>query len=106
MYLSGHLHRDVSLGNTLMTNEPVKRKKFEIPEQFDDHIGSLQNQEEVEAIRKLCRRVEELVAQLGISDQCTGFITDGDLAISWKHCWTEERRAAKSVSYLCIAGRR
>ncbi|KAF9644543.1 hypothetical protein BDM02DRAFT_3190520 [Thelephora ganbajun] len=80
-YLSGHLHRDISIGNILMTDEPVKRKKFE---------------EAAEEIAELCKQVEEIVAQLDISDQCIAFVTDGDLAISWKDYWTKERRAAKS----------
>jgi len=82
-----------------MTDEPVKMKEFEIPKEFQDHINSLRLDRGVaDTIRGLCRRVEELVVKLGISDQCTGFVTDGDLAISWEKYWTEERRAAKSVS--------
>ena len=100
LYLSGHLHRDVSLGNTLMTDEPVGMKKFEIPKEFRDHLESLQNKEAVGRINELCSRVEQLVAQLGISDQCTGFVTDGDLAIPWRDYWNNECRAAKLVSYF------
>ena len=85
-----------------MTDEPAERKKFEIPQKFQDHVGSL-GQEAADAIGEHCRRVEELVVKLEISDQCTGFVTDGDLAISWGHYWTEERRLAKSVSRFRIA---
>ena len=81
-----------------MTDEPVKMEKFEIPKKFHDHLSSLQDQKTVEVVKGLCRQVEENVVRLGISDQCTAFITDGDLAISWEDYWTEERRAAKSVS--------
>ena len=102
LYLSGHLHRDVSLGNTLMTDEPVKKKKFEIPEGFREHLESLQDKEAVRKINELCSKVEELVARLGISDQCTGFITDGDLSITWRDYWTKERRQAKSVGHFHI----
>ena len=29
-----HLHRDISLRNVLMGDEPAKRKTFEIPKEF------------------------------------------------------------------------
>ena len=81
-----------------MTDEPVKRKRFEIPEDFHTHVSSLRDQEAAKKIEELCKDIEKVVAELGISDQCTAFFTDGDLAISWKDYWKEERRAAKSVS--------
>lgn len=77
----GHLHRDVSLEKVLMTDEPVKRKKFEISKEFRDHLGSLQDKKAVDRIKELCGRVEKLVVQLGISNRCTEFVTDADLAI-------------------------
>jgi len=80
-----------------MTDEPAERKEFEIPKKFKDHVESL-DQEAVDTIGRLCGRVEKLVEELGITDQCTGFVTDGNLAISWEHYWAGERRAAKSVS--------
>ena len=81
-----------------MADEPVKRKKFEIPQEFREHFGSLRDAKAKTGIEELCKQVEDLVVQLGFSDQCTGFVTDGDLAIPWRSYWTEERRAAKSVS--------
>jgi hypothetical protein len=85
-----------------MTDDPVKRKKFEIPEEFLKHLESLQDQKAVEAIKELCKEVEDLVGKLGISDQCTAFVTDGDLAISWREYWTKERGTTKSVSYFRV----
>ena len=75
----------------------MERKEFEIPKGFQDHVDSL-DQDAAGTITGLWRRVEELVVELGISNQCTGFVTDGDLAISWEDYWDKERRAAKSVS--------
>ena len=97
MYLSGYLQRDVSIGNVLMTEQPAKRKAFEIPKEFLAHLSSLGDGPLVTKILGLCKRVEELVAELGISDECIGFMTDGDLAISWKDCFSEEHRNTKSV---------
>ena len=85
-----------------MTDKPVKGKKFEIPKEFQDHLESLQDQKAVEGIKELCRKVEELADGLGISDQCTAFVTDGDLAIPWSDSWTREHRATKSVSYVRV----
>ena len=53
-----------------MADEPVKRKEFEIPREFRDHLLSLRDKEAVEGIETLCGQVEGLVEKLGISDQC------------------------------------
>jgi len=98
-YLSGYLHRDVSIGNVLMTEQPVKRKAFKVPEEFLAHLSSLKNESLVAKIRTLCDRVDQLVAELGICDECIGFITDGDLAISWEDCFSKENQETKSVSH-------
>jgi hypothetical protein len=85
-----------------MTDKPVKREKFEIPKEFLEHLESLQDQKAVEAIKELCRQVKDLVDTLGISDQCTAFVTDGDLAIPWSDSWTEKHRATMAVSYFRV----
>lgn len=86
-----------------MMDKPVKRK-FEIPKEFWDHLLSLQDKETVEMVKKLCKRVEELVEKLEISDQCIAFVMDGDLAISWRACWTEgcQLNKSKLVSYFQV----
>jgi len=101
-YLSGYLQRDVSIGNVLMTEQPVKRKAFKVPEEFLAHLSSLEDESMVAKIRALCDRVEQLVAELGISDECIGFITDGDLAMSWNDYFSEEHQEAKSVSHSSL----
>jgi len=98
-YLSGYLQRDVSIGNVLMTEQPVKRKAFKVPEGFLAHLSSLEDESLVAKIQALCDRVEQLVAELGISDECIGFITDGDLAISWEDCFSKENQETQSVSH-------
>jgi len=81
-----------------MTTTPVERKAFEIPEEFLAHLSSLEDESLVAEIRGLCKRVEQLVAELGISDGCIGFIADGDLAMTWEDCFSEENRWNKWVS--------
>ena len=92
------MHRDISIGNVLMTTKPVKQREFEVPEELYEQLSSMADQELVGEIRTLCERVKELVVKLRISDECTGFVTDGDLAIPWKDCFTEENKKAKRVS--------
>jgi len=85
-----------------MTTNPVERKAFEIPEVFLAHLSSLEDKSLVAEILALCKRVEQLVAELGISDRCMGFITDGDLAMTWEDCSSEENRWNKWVSRFRI----
>ena len=85
-----------------MTDEPVKRR-FEISEEFHDHLSSLQDQKAVEVVKGLCRQVEEIVVKLGISDQCTAFVMDSNHATSWRDGWAEESFGTKSVSRSQVA---
>ena len=103
MYLSGHLHRGISLRNILMADELVKGRRFKIPREFHDHLSSLQDQKAVEAIKDLCGKIEEAVAKLGISDQCTAFITDSNHVTPWRDGWVEESFGTKSVSRSQVA---
>jgi hypothetical protein len=38
IYPSGYLHRDISNGNILIADKPVKRKRFKIPKEFENHL--------------------------------------------------------------------
>ena len=82
--MSGCLHRDLSIRNVLMTTKPVKREAFKVSEKFLEYVSSIKDKKFVGEIQALCERVEQLVVELGVSDECTRFITDRDLAISWK----------------------
>ena len=46
-------------------------------------------------IRAQCEPVEQLVVQLGFSDECTGFATDGVLTAPWEGCFSEENKEIK-----------
>lgn len=81
-----------------MTANPVKRKAFEVPESFLDHLSTLKDKEMAGETRALCKRVKQLVVELGISDECTGFIIDGDLAVPWKESFSGENHGVKWVS--------
>ena len=97
MYLSGHLHRDPSLGNVLLA--PVEETKpFEIPEKFLTHVSSLKDEKAAEEIKELCGKVEKLVGKLDLPIESHAVIGDGDLAVPWETYWTKDRRVSKSVS--------
>ncbi|KAJ3784708.1 hypothetical protein GGU10DRAFT_314422 [Lentinula aff. detonsa] len=72
-------HRDLSIGNVLMVDEPIKTEPFDIP-----------NPNETQ------REILELCRKLDINDHCTGFVIDGDMAVTWKSYFTEEHVGTKS----------
>jgi len=78
-----------------MTPKPVKRKAFKVPEKFLEQLKGKALANEATA---LCERVEQLVAEMGVADECTGFITDGDLAVPWVECFSREHQRSKMVS--------
>src|SRR5258708_5671157 len=79
VYLSGHLHRDPSLGNVLIAPmEKDKQKPFEIPDEFLKRLSSLENKEVVEQIKEQCDKVKELVGKLELTGESYAVIGDGD----------------------------
>ncbi|KAJ3995066.1 hypothetical protein F5050DRAFT_1713202 [Lentinula boryana] len=79
MCQNDYQHRDLSIGNVLMVDEPIKTERFDIP-----------NPNETQ------REILELCRKLDINDQCTGFVIDGDMAVTWKSYFTEEHLGTKS----------
>lgn len=98
VYLSGYLHRDPSLGNFLFGR--VENEGFKIPQDFLDGASLLRNGEE---IKEKCERVQKLVVKLGISNECSAVITDGDLSVSWKNYWEAGHQVTKSVSDFLVS---
>jgi hypothetical protein len=101
-YLHGYLHRDISNGNILMSGQTCEEEKVQdTPRSSENHLSLLQDRKAVEAIKELCMQVKDLTdMMLGISDQCTASVTDGDTLGDYS--WTQEHRATKSVSYFCV----
>lgn len=100
--MSGHLHRDLSLGKILIKPAEfqkggTERKGFEIPEEFLDGISSW-SEKDAKEIQDLCRNVQEIVARLGISTEPSAVIMDSDLSVSWREYLKQGRRADESVS--------
>ena len=65
-----------------------------------DSLSSLKDKESVKVIEEQCKKIEELVDNLGISTESCAVITDGDLAIPWKDCCASGDRMVKFLSDL------
>ena len=78
MLRKGFLHRDVSIGNTLMLDPPVTMEPFEV-----QTIKQLMTQLSLEnggEINKDIGLLEGAIKNVGHMDECHGFIIDGDMA--------------------------
>ena len=69
----GFLHRDISIGNTLMLEPPLKLDPSE--------LFLLGNKDEVK-LNEYIKQLEETVKKMGLSEECHGFVIDGDMAAS------------------------
>ncbi|KAJ3730947.1 hypothetical protein DFJ43DRAFT_1082166 [Lentinula guzmanii] len=79
MCQKNYQHRDISIGNVRMVDEPIKTERFDIP-----------NPNETQ------REILDLCSKLGLDDHCSGFVIDGDLAVDWGRHFTEENLATRS----------
>ena len=81
------LHRDISIGNVLWLEAPRLTKP----------VGeSLRDRSSPSHYRRL---LDELVKECKISNLCTGFVIDGDMAIKFKPYFDiKDHRGSRSVS--------
>ena len=90
----GFLHRDISIGNALMLDPPVKMEPF-AKETLEQRMAQLRLRE-----TKLADHVallEKMIDELGSPDMCRGFFIDGDMAAPLEDYFTERRMGEKSV---------
>ncbi|KAF5346099.1 hypothetical protein D9757_014020 [Collybiopsis confluens] len=87
MCQKGYQHRDISIGNVLMVDEPIESAHFHI-----DTPGDASDRDVRVNILSLCK-------DLNISNQCTGFVIDGDMAVNWKTYFEESHTGGKSGTY-------
>ncbi|KAF5345238.1 hypothetical protein D9757_014076 [Collybiopsis confluens] len=87
MCQKGFQHRDISIGNVLMVDEPIESAHFHI-----DTLGDASDRDVRVNILSLCK-------DLNISNQCTGFVIDGDMAVNWKTYFEESHTGDKSGTY-------
>ena len=84
----GYLHRDISIGNLVMEDDPVTTKAFEILKNdggnatVEDITEALQNLEIDSSAKAIWEnKLTDALHGLGITDKCQGFVIDGDLAV-------------------------
>ncbi|KAF5357438.1 hypothetical protein D9757_013324 [Collybiopsis confluens] len=75
-------HRDISIGNVLMVDEPIKTERFQIPNP-----------------NKTQKMILDLCKKLNISDDCVGFVIDGDMAVNWATYFKEPHTGGKSGTF-------
>ncbi|KAF5346101.1 hypothetical protein D9757_014022 [Collybiopsis confluens] len=87
MCQKGFQHRDISIGNVLMVDNPIESARFHI-----DTLGGASDRDVLLNILSLCK-------DLNISNQCTGFVIDGDMAVNWETYFKESHTGDKSGTY-------
>ncbi|KAF5361345.1 hypothetical protein D9757_012331 [Collybiopsis confluens] len=87
MCQKGYQHRDISIGNVLMVDKPIESAHFRI-----DTPGDASDRDVRVNILSLCK-------DLNISNQCTGFVIDGDMAVNWETYFEESHTGDKSGTY-------
>ena len=90
----GFLHRDISIGNTLMLDPPATMKPFEAQ-------TSLLDVDESSGYAKL---LEDAVRKMDFSEGCHGFVTDGDMAAKLEGYFTPRVTGETSVGMFSDAG--
>ncbi|KAF5374079.1 hypothetical protein D9757_010719 [Collybiopsis confluens] len=86
MCQKGFQHRDISIGNVLMVNKPIESAHF--------HIDTSNARD-----RDVRVNILSLCTDLNISNQCTGFLIDGDMAVNWETYFKESHTGDKSGTY-------
>ncbi|KAF5361353.1 hypothetical protein D9757_012323 [Collybiopsis confluens] len=87
MCQKGFQHRDISIGNVLMVDNPIESAHFHI-----DTLGDASDRDVRVNILSLCK-------DLNISNQCTGFVIDGDMAVNWETYFEGSHTGDKSGTY-------
>lgn len=126
IYQKGSLHRDISIGNTLMLLEPEDRKPFKVsdllrrasaadvllstilppsPNPFSSpDMSSLTTAFKTLPTDKNETRLELLLRDLSVGISCAGFMSDGDMSLRWPVLFTNwnkgDIRGERSVSPL------
>ena len=104
MIQKGYQHRDLSIGNIVMMDKAVKTEPFEIIEKQEEDAT-------VEGITKMLEKLEiqpsaawepslkATLRRLSITDQCRGFVIDGDMAIKMADYFDKKHDGSRSVRW-------
>jgi len=96
MLRRGFLHRDVSIGNTLMLDPSVTMKPFEV--RTIEQLMTQLSLEQGGGLNKYVEQLEGAIKKVGHSGECHGFIIDGDMAARLEGYFTSRDMGEASVS--------
>ena len=96
MCQSGFQHRDININNVLMldTRIPMAKLQYVQTDQPDVEVAL----ENIPNIKELVDELTALIKDLGISEECSGFVIDGDMAIDLKEYFQSSHDGSRSVS--------
>ena len=93
MLRNGFLHRDVSIGNTLMLDPPVEPSAQPI----EDLLARLTLQDGGD-LTKCFDRLKDAIGKDNLTDKCHGFVIDGDMAARLDGYFKSPHTGERSVS--------
>jgi len=99
MLRRGFLHRDVSIGNTLMLDPPVTMKPFQV--RTIEQLMTQLSLEPGDGFKKYAELLKGAIKNVGHSNECHGFIIDGDMAARLEGYFTSRDMGEASVS-ICL----
>ena len=102
MLRRGFLHRDVSIGNTLMLDPPVTAKPLEV-RSIDRRMTQLSLQYE-DDLAKYANQLEDTIEKMGFSDKCHRFLIGGDMTARLDGYFTLRDTGEVSVSICSAVG--
>ena len=102
MLIKEFLHRDVSIGNTLMLDPPVTTNPLTLST-IEDLMANLSIGYEND-LGKYVRLLEGVIKKMGFADKCHGFIIDGDMAAKLDGYFAPRDTNEASVSTWLVVG--
>ena len=99
MLRRGFLHRDVSIGNTLMLDPPVTMGPFRARE--IKQLATRFSPQYEGDLAKYVKLLEDAIEEVGHMDKCRGFVIDGDMAASLDDYFAPRDMGEVSVS-VCL----
>ncbi|KAJ7727931.1 hypothetical protein B0H16DRAFT_1470743 [Mycena metata] len=113
-YQSGWMHRDISIGNVLLTlGEPIAYKPFKFEDKILEALWppasvdgttialdgmDIATESPSQTSAQIAKDISALIGKLEIGSKCTAFVTDGDLAVQWATYFDDEHKHAPRFS--------
>ncbi|KAJ7727933.1 hypothetical protein B0H16DRAFT_247295 [Mycena metata] len=104
------MHRDISIGNVLLTlGEPIAYKPFKFEDKILEALWppasvdgttialngmDIATESPSQTSAQIAKDISALIGKLEIGSKCTAFVTDGDLAVQWATYFDDEHKHA------------